>query len=173
MRLCALLEEPNLPAPRWQGDCSRFVAMNPPKTILVPTDFSEPAHAALEYALELASKLGATVHLLHAFELPPVGFPEGVTWVSAETATRIIEAVEKELAELVEKHKAKIQIHAYSEQADPRDAIPAVAKKIGADLIVMGTHGRRGIVRALMGSVAESVVRNSPVPVLTLRGETS
>ncbi|MBX3203749.1 MAG: universal stress protein [Labilithrix sp.] len=144
--------------------------MIPPKTILVPTDFSEPARVALDYAVQLADKLGASVHLVHAFELPIVGFPDGVMTISAEMASRIIDAAEKALADLVEPYKTrKIELHTSLEQADPRDGVLAVAERLRADLIVMGTHGRRGIARALMGSVAESVVRTSSIPVLTLR----
>ena len=145
-------------------------AMIPPKTILVPTDFSEAAGVALDYAVELAAKLGAAVHVVHAFELPLVGFPDGTMTISAEMASRIIDAAQKALDELAKKHASRnIELHTFLEQADPRDAVLSAAKKVGADLIVMGTHGRRGIARALIGSVAESVVRTSSIPVLTLR----
>ncbi|MBX3197872.1 MAG: universal stress protein [Labilithrix sp.] len=144
--------------------------MIPPKTILVPTDFSEPARVALDYAVQLAEKLGSSVHLVHAFEIPLVGFPDGVMTISAEMASRIIDAAQKALGELVQPYASrKVEIHTSLEQADPRDAVLAVAERLGADLIVMGTHGRRGIARALIGSVAESVVRTSSLPVLTLR----
>ncbi|MBX3260509.1 MAG: universal stress protein [Labilithrix sp.] len=144
--------------------------MIPPKTILVPTDFSEPARVAFDYAVQLAEKLGSSVHLVHAFEIPLVGFPDGVMTISAEMASRIIDAAQKALDDLVQPYASrKVEIHTSLEQADPRDAVLAVAKRLGADLIVMGTHGRRGIARALIGSVAESVVRTSPLPVLTLR----
>lgn len=145
-------------------------SMIPPKTILVPTDFSEAASVALDYAVELAEKLGASVHVVHAFELPLVGFPDGTMTISAEMASRIIDAAQSALAELAKKHAPrKIALSTALEQADPRDAVLSAAKKVGADLIVMGTHGRRGIARALIGSVAENVVRTSSIPVLTLR----
>lgn len=148
--------------------------MKAPNKILVPTDFSEPSNAALEYAVTLAEKLGAGVHVVHAFELPIVGFPDGTLTITAEMASRIIDAAQKALDDLVEKYSARgFQLTTSLEQADPRDGVLAAAKKAGADLIVMGTHGRRGISRALIGSVAEGVVRRSTVPVLTVHVESA
>lgn len=143
-----------------------------PEHILVPTDFSEPSKAAIEYAVVLAKKLGADVHVVHAFELPLVGFPDGTMTISAEMASRIINAAQKSLDELVHAHEHSTKIHAFLEQADPRDGILAAAKKVKADLIIMGTHGRRGIARVLIGSVAENIVRTSPIPVLTIHDGT-
>jgi nucleotide-binding universal stress UspA family protein len=143
--------------------------MIPPKSILVPTDFSEPSRAALDYAVDLAEKLGAEVHVVHAFELPLVGFPDGTLTITAEMASRIINAAQKALDDLTARYSArKVKVHCFLEQADPREAVLQAAKKVSADLIVMGTHGRRGIVRALIGSVTESVVRTSSLPVMTI-----
>lgn len=148
--------------------------MTPPKTVLVATDFSETSAAALEYAVELAGKLGAKVHVVHAFELPLVGFPDGNVTITAEMASRIISAAETALAEISKKYASRdVELQTRLEQADPREGILTAAEKVGADLIVMGTHGRRGIARALIGSVAENVVRTSPIPVLTLRSADS
>lgn len=145
--------------------------MNAPTKILVPTDFSEPSNAALEYAVTLAEKLGAGVHVVHAFELPIVGFPDGTLTITAEMASKIIDAAQKALDDLVKKYAERIKLTSSLEQADPRDGVLLAAKKVGAELIVMGTHGRRGISRALIGSVAEGVVRRSPIPVLTVHAE--
>jgi nucleotide-binding universal stress UspA family protein len=143
--------------------------MNLPKTILVPTDFSERSTSALEYAIHLAAKLGATVHVAHAFELPIVGFPDGTMTITAEMASRIIDAAQKALNDIEKNYGQRgVKLTTSLEQSDPRDGVIAAAKKAGADLIVMGTHGRRGLSRALIGSVAESVVRTSPIPVLTV-----
>lgn len=142
-----------------------------PKKLLVPTDFSEPSRAALDYAIDLAEPLGAAVHLVHAFELPIVGFPDGAMTITAEMGARISEAAQRALDDLVHSLRSrKVDLATTLVQSDPRDAVLSTAKKIGADLIVMGTHGRRGLTRALIGSVAESVVRTSPVPVLTIHG---
>lgn len=143
--------------------------MNLPKIILVPTDFSVASEAALDHAIGLASKLGGKVYVLHAYQLPVVGFPDGVLVPTAEIASRVISWAQTELAACVAKRKASgVEILPILKQADPREAALAVAEEISADLIVMGTHGRRGIARALIGSVAESVVRTSAVPVMTV-----
>jgi nucleotide-binding universal stress UspA family protein len=63
-----------------------------------------------------------------------------------------------------------VPIESVLKSGDPRDVVPAVAKDLGCDLIVLGTHGRRGLARALLGSVAESILRTSHVPVLAVRG---
>ena len=143
--------------------------MSTPKLLLVATDFSEPSSAALTYAVELAKGIGAKVHLVHADELPVIGFPDGTLTISAEMASRIISAAEKALADLVRTHAdAGVELTTSLEQADPRDGILAAAKRLEADMIVVGTHGRRGIARALIGSVAENVVRRAEIPVLTV-----
>ena len=81
----------------------------------------------------------------------------------------IISSAEKQLAACVAKRgESSVEIVPLLKQADPREAILAAAQDLSADLVVMGTHGRRGIARALIGSVAEAIVRVSPVPVLTV-----
>jgi nucleotide-binding universal stress UspA family protein len=147
--------------------------MNSPKIILVPTDFSVAAETALDHALALAAKLGAKVFLLHAYALPVIGFPDGTLIPSAAIASGIINRAEKELADCVAKRRESgVEIVPLLKQADPREAILATAHDLSADLVVMGTHGRRGIARALIGSVAEAIVRVSPVPVLTVHAAT-
>lgn len=143
--------------------------MNLPKIILVPTDFSVAAETALDQAIELASKLGAKVYVLHAYQLPVVGFPDGVLVPTAEIASRVVTWAQSELAACVAKRKGStVEIVPILKQADPREAVLAVAEEVSADLVIMGTHGRRGIARALIGSTAEAVVRTSPVPVMTV-----
>jgi len=143
--------------------------MDAPKILLVPTDFSAASERALDCALALASKLGAKVFLLHAYALPIIGFPDGMLIPSAEIASRIISEAEKELAACVERRKESgATIVTLLRQGDAREAILVAAEEISADLVVMGTHGRRGITRALIGSVAEAIVRVAPVPVLTV-----
>ena len=143
--------------------------MKTPSILLVPTDFSPAADRALDHAVALASRFGAKVYLLHAYELPMVGFPDGTLVPTAEIAARIVVGAEQELAAAIAKRKdSGVTILPLLKQADARDAVLATAEELSADLVVMGTHGRRGIVRALIGSVAESVVRASPVPVMTV-----
>lgn len=147
--------------------------MTTTKTILVPTDFSAAAETALGQALALASKLGAKVVLLHAYALPIIGFPDGALIPSATIASRIISDAEKELAAFVARFgESGVEVVPLLKQADPREAILAAVHDLPADLVVMGTHGRRGIARALIGSVAEAIVRVSPVPVMTVHAAT-
>lgn len=144
--------------------------MSLPKTILVPVDFSEHSDRALAYALDLAKSTSGTVHVMHAFELPVIGFPDGTLVATAEMAAKIVDSAQSSLDKLVTAHKGSgVTLTATLKQADPRTAIVSMAKELDADLIVMGTHGRRGLAHVLIGSVAENVVRTSTVPVLTLR----
>ncbi len=144
--------------------------MSLPKTILVPTDFGEPAAAALDYAITIAETTKAKVYVLHAYQLPIMGFPDGML-VASDITGRILSAANKALDEAISKYNGRdVVVVPMVKQADPREAALAVAKDVDADLIVIGTHGRRGIARALIGSVAESIVRTSPVPVLTVHG---
>lgn len=141
-----------------------------PRTILVATDFSEHAQRALDYAVDLAARIDAKVYLVHAISIPALGVPEmGVAYGSmmmestvkeAQTTLTALEARYRDRGVIAGKHL---------EVGDARDVIDRVAEQVGAELIVMGTHGRRGVRRVLLGSVAESVVRSAPCPVLTVR----
>ncbi len=145
--------------------------MRTPKNILVPVDFGEASDAALDYAVDLAEGTDAKVFVLHTFEIPIVGLPDGVVAATAELTGRIVNAAQKALDDLSKRYDGrKVPVTTILKQGDAREVILAEAKDLGADLIVIGTHGRRGIARALIGSVAESVVRTSPVPVLTVHG---
>jgi nucleotide-binding universal stress UspA family protein len=141
-----------------------------PSKILVSTDFSKASEHAVDYALGLARKLGAEVILLHAYELPMVGFPDGTLLATAEMANQIITSAQSLLDKMVvSRSDCGVRLTPLLRNGDPRDEILATAKRAGADLIVMGTHGRRGLARALLGSVAEAVVRTAECPVLTVR----
>ena len=145
-----------------------------PKKILVPVDFSPSSLLALETAIELAARFGATFELLHVWEPPPVYGPDalvaggGALYAELEDHTR--RAAGKEMEELVERLRLRghREIRAHIERGIPSAVIVAFAKN-GYDLVVMGTHGRTGFSRFVAGSVAEKVVRLSPVPVLTIR----
>jgi nucleotide-binding universal stress UspA family protein len=140
-----------------------------PKQILVPTDLSEGAEQALDYACELARMLGARIHLLNVITVPALGVPElGL----ALTSTMIDQmAVDSQSAiDRLASTRCTAELgHVMVKTGDARDVINQTAKELGVDLIVMGTHGRRGITRALLGSVAETVVRSAPCAVLTVR----
>ncbi len=141
-----------------------------PKTILVPTDLSEGAEEALDYALALAAALGAQVHLLNVVGIPSLGVPElGLAMASVTIDTVVVEN-QKAIDELAARKRTIAPIgQAILRTGDAKDTILQVAKELGADLIVMGTHGRRGLKRALLGSIAELVVRTAACPVLTVR----
>lgn len=141
-----------------------------PKTILVPTDLSEGAEQALDYACELASLLGATVHLLNVIGIPALGVPELGLALTSTVIDQIMLDNQNALDKLAEQKRGRVQIgEVLLKAGDARDVINQTAKELGADLIVMSTHGRRGISRALLGSVTETVVRTAPCPVLTVR----
>src|SRR3954453_17581536 len=144
-----------------------------PKTILVPTDLSEGAEEALDYACELASQFGATVHLLNVISIPALGVPELGVAMASSVIDSLIEDNRAALAALAAKKCVKAMIgQPLLRTGDARDVILSAAKELGVDLIVMGTHGRRGVSRALLGSVTETIVRTAPCPVLTIRPHT-
>ena len=145
-----------------------------PKNILVPTDLSDGAEAALDYACELAAKLDATVHLINVIGIPVLGVPELGVGLTTTMIDSLIADNQKALDTLAASKRDHARIgQTLLRTGDARDLINQAAKEIGADLIVMGTHGRRGVTRVLMGSVAETVVRSAPCPVLTVRSTTT
>ena len=145
-----------------------------PKTILVPTDLSEGAEEALDYACELARKFNATIHLLNVIGIPTLGVPELGVALTSSVIDSIIRDNQTALEKLAEQKRCNAQIgEVLLRTGDARDVINHTAQEVGADLIVMGTHGRRGVSRALLGSVTETVVRTAPCPVLTVRAHTS
>jgi nucleotide-binding universal stress UspA family protein len=135
------------------------------KHILVATDFGEPASHALDVALALAEKVGATVTLVHVHYIPPPLYDVGMVWPTEQLAQGAQRALDAAVAKLKQRHPA---CHGLLRTGSPATAIVTAAKERHADLVVMGTHGRRGVSRTLMGSVAEQVVRTSPMPVLTV-----
>jgi len=139
------------------------------RRILVPVDFSEKSERALDYAIELAKKLGASVTLVHAYEIPVYGFVDATVVATPDLAARLSDAAQKTLDALVASRRDRgVPLHGVLRNGVAWEEIASVAKDTHADLIVIGTRGRRGLARALLGSVAESVIRTSDVPVLTI-----
>ena len=140
-----------------------------PKQILVPTDLSDGAEQALDYACELARTLGAQIHLLNVISIPALGVPElGIALTSTVIDQLVID--NQTALDQLARAKCAAQVgRVMVKTGNARDVINQTAKELGVDLIVMGTHGRHGISRALLGSVAETVVRSAPCAVLTVR----
>ena len=141
--------------------------------ILLPTDFSNYSAAATKYACELAVKFDAELHLLHTLEThlastPNFGFGLDLPKYVSESKA----AAEKSLGGVLDPKwsAGRTVIHAVVE-GSPKVEIIQYARKQNIDLIVIATHGRTGLAHVIMGSVAESVVRTAPCPVLTVRPE--
>jgi nucleotide-binding universal stress UspA family protein len=138
--------------------------------ILVASDFSDISEHALDYALELARAFRGSVVLMHAYEIPVVGFPDGVLIASASTATQIETAAEEALRAQAQRRSASdVRIDSVLRQGPVADQVNQAVDELKVDLVVIGTHGRRGIAHAILGSVAERIVRTATRPVLVLR----
>jgi universal stress protein A len=138
------------------------------QNILVPTDFSDISQAALNYAAALAHDLGARLVILHAVET--LG-PENVTYGEAQSRLQP-EGYRQRLWEDLHRVKSPrpdVPVEYVLSEKDPAAAIVQTAAERGCDLIVMGSHGRTGLNRLLMGSVAESVLRKASCPVLVVK----
>ncbi len=140
------------------------------RTIVVPVDFSPSADEARAWAVDLARRYDAELIVTHTG--PPVAWPASPDGIM--TVTDIVESTRRELAISLEGLRASIEAAGVRARSRMLDGIPAteisrLAREAGADLVVMGTHGRTGLKHALLGSVAEKVVRTAPCPVLTVR----
>ena len=140
--------------------------------ILVPTDFSDHATAAVRYAAPLAKRFGAEVVLVHATATRPPFVPlpgsGGVFIPTYEENDRFAYAA---LERARSAHLGGVKAHTRLAFGKPADAILQAAHASAADMIVMATRGRRGLARVVLGSVAEAVVRRSELPVLTVKQE--
>jgi universal stress protein A len=141
--------------------------------ILVATDFSETSALALDYARAMAGRFRASIHLLHVLDEPPtlptLGSDMFAADVTAFCATRHERARQHLQRLLTVEEGARFAATGAVRTGRAADTICDVAIERGADLIVMGTHGRSGVAHLLLGSVAEKVVRLAPCAVLTVR----
>lgn len=136
--------------------------------IMVPVDFSDCSLDALEYAVAVAQRAQASVMLLHVLEPVSYGLDFTVSIQAEREHERKI--LTERLAGLVAAlEAANVKSESLVRGGLPRDSILEAARAWSADLIVMGTHGRRGLSHALYGSVVESVLRKSHCPILTVR----
>jgi nucleotide-binding universal stress UspA family protein len=138
------------------------------KRILVPTDFSDPSQEALGTAMAFAERFGATLDLVHVaveatYALPP---PLDVASLPIDIGASLERAAVGLAAEEARVREAGIACDSATLVGRADREIVARARSTGADLIVMGTHGRSGLAHALLGSNAERVVQHAPCPVL-------
>jgi len=138
------------------------------RRILVPTDFSESARHALGYGLSFAREYEAELVLLHVVEVVPVGYASDLFPVPmAEVFQEMSAYARTELAKLsVEATQKGVQVRELVAQGKPSAEIVRVAQEETVDLVVMGTHGKGMLDKALFGSTTERVVRKAPCPVL-------
>ncbi len=141
------------------------------KRILCPIDFSDASRAALQVAGEIARRYGAKVALFHAYPVPGYTFPDGSFVASSKMLEELSGQANQHMAEwkTLAEGMGIAHVEVATAVGEPAHEILAFAKAQGADLVVIGTHGRTGLQHALMGSVAERVVRRSTCPVLTVR----
>lgn len=135
------------------------------KTILYPTDFSSASDSGLAVATALARDSGAKMIIVHVEE-PPAAYGGGELYYGMPEPDR--EGIEKMLKAVVPTDE-KVPYEHRLLIGDPASEIVRLAEEEGADLIVMSTHGRTGLRRLLMGSVAEAVVRRAPCQVFTFK----
>jgi len=139
--------------------------MLPIRTILHPTDFSERSVYALHLACALTRDYGARLVVLHVAAAPLIIAAEGALPLEPDSVAR----AEKDQLDRLDVPDVGVRAERQLAEGDPVTEILRVAGEIHADLIVMGTHGRTGLERLLLGSVAELVMRKAPCPVLTSR----
>ena len=139
--------------------------------ILMATDFSPASTPALEQSVKMARRDEALLLIAHAYQEPGlVELSHAPARVYEEWDRKLREAVERKLRPLVEHaRKEGVEARALLLTGFADEAIIEAAKQQGADLIVMGTHGRRGAARLFLGSVASRVIATAPCPVMTVR----
>lgn len=138
----------------------------PYERILLPTDGSDAAIHAAEHGLKLAAALGATVHILSVVDEYSLG-PDIRSVMSAEELEKPARDDVEAVATIAERYDVPA-VHTHVEHGTPAAAITAAIDDYDVDAVVMGTTGRGGVERVLMGSVAEKTVRTAPVPVITV-----
>ena len=145
------------------------------RRILHTTDFSPASRRAFAQAVDMAKANGAELMLLHVLS-PPIVPMAGETYIPPDTFARIEAssraAAQKQLDALVATARRSVKrVTGLLVEGSTHEQILRVARSRRADVIVLGTHGRTGLAKFLLGSVANRVVATSPVPVLTVRGK--
>lgn len=159
---------PSDAAPRRDSSHETRDRVAPPSHLLVPVDFSDCSQDAVEHAFSVAGDFEVAVTLLHVRE--PLTYSLDFSLTRAEEAKENVRNIKKRLAEICGVFEQKGASASFLMKAPPvPDAILQTVEETDADLIVMGTHGRRGLSRLMMGSVASAVLRKAPVPVITVK----
>jgi len=142
----------------------------PYKRILCPVDFDEFSAAALKEATALASASGATIHVLHVVSTtPPLDEAATGGLAVGEVYEPQMRTAREQLETMLAAMPKDIKLESSIEFGNPAALVLNLQAKLGVDLVVMATHGRKGLKHLVLGSVAETVVRESRVPVLTIR----
>lgn len=151
------------------------VRAKPTGVLVVGTDFSEAASKAVESAFDLALRSNGRLCIVHSVDIAPdpiygVAGPFGATWapMPADAIAEVRAAAERMLNEIIERHPG-VSATGFVEEGPAARAIANVAKREDADVIVLGTHGRTGLSRLILGSVTEAVVRAASASVLVIR----
>jgi len=140
------------------------------KNILSPIDYSIFSERALTYAIEFAEKYKAKLYLIRVLDIGIYEIDDTELYSVNIVEKETIDKLRKRLLRCVnEETKGRISVEAIIVQGVPFSEIIKASKEYKIDLIVLGTHGRTGLSHAIMGSVAEKVVRKAPCPVLTIR----
>ena len=136
--------------------------------ILCPIDFSAPSRNALRYAHEFAKAMNAKITVMHVIQPQPIAADINVPYVPLEA--EIEQSAKEDLARIVkEETQAGVVVEPVIAFGLPSECIIAQAQKEEVDVIILGTHGRTGISRLLMGSTTENVIRHATCPVLVVK----
>ena len=141
------------------------------KRICCPIDFSQPSQDAARVAARLSHRFESELQLLHVFQLPVYSFMDAAVSMPIRMVNELLERIDSFLADCAQEAKQLGAPKVLSTKVDglPHVEIVRFARETGCDLIVMGTHGHTGVKHALIGSVAEKVIRSADCPVLTIR----
>lgn len=143
--------------------------MHPFKTILLPTDFSEHSRAAASLAGSLASASSGRIILVHVGESPAAALT-GPLGPASAAHVALPQDMQPQLDQFpIPTASAQVRVERRLEQGNAAEVVLRVAQEVQPDLIVLGSHGRTGLRRLLMGSVAETVLRKASCPVLIVK----
>lgn len=141
------------------------------KKILVPTDFAESSREASSVGLNLALQFHVPLVMLHVYSVPPTVYTDGIVFPVADYVQILQDQAQVALNNEAARLQGKgVEVTTILRVGTPWEEILWAVDKFDVGLVVMGTHGRKGLPHALLGSVAEKIVRFSPAPVLTVRG---